>query len=176
MPLLISELIDWVKTTKVHPLISSCVFHYEFEFIHPFADGNGRIGRMWQTLLLMQWKPVFAWIPVETIVKEHQQEYYDAISQSDHIASSTPFITFMLSCLKQALEEMKESSQKSNQKSNQKIISAMQKNPMVTIRELREITDLSESGVKKIIRQLKEEGILSRKGSDKAGIWVVSEK
>ncbi len=86
------------------------------------------------------------------------------------------FYDFMLRCLKQALEEMKESSQKSNQKSNQKIISAMQKNPMVTIRELQEITGLSESGVKKIIRQLKAEGILSRKGSDKAGIWVVSEK
>ena len=81
------------------------------------------------------------------------------------------FYDFMLRCLKQALEEMRES----NQKSNQKIISAMQKNPMVTIRELREITDLSESGVKKIIRQLKAEGILSRKGSDKAGMWVVSE-
>mgnify|MGYP002522682724 CR=1 FL=1 len=86
------------------------------------------------------------------------------------------FYDFMLRCLKQALEEMKESGQKSNQKSNQKIISAMQKNPMVTIRELREITGLSESGVKKIIRQLKAEGILSHKGNDKAGIWVVSEK
>lgn len=82
------------------------------------------------------------------------------------------FYDFMLRCLKQALEEMRES----NQKSNQKIISAMQKNPMVTIRELREITDLSESGVKKIIRQLKAEGILSRKGSDKAGVWCVCEK
>lgn len=76
----------------------------------------------------------------------------------------------MLRCLMQALEEMKES----NQKSNQKIISAMQKNPMVTIRELQEITGLSESGVKKIIRQLKAEGILSRKGSDKVGVWVIS--
>lgn len=82
------------------------------------------------------------------------------------------FYDFMLRCLKQALEEMKES----NQKSNQKIISAMQKNPMVTIRELQEITGLSESGVKKIIRQLKAEGILSRKGSDKAGVWVIVEK
>lgn len=117
----------------------------------------------------MQWKPVFAWIPVESIVKEHQQEYYNAISQSDHIASSTPFIIFMLRCLKQALEEMRES----NQKSNQKIISSMQENPMVTIRELQAITGLSESGVKKIIRQLKDEGILSRKGSDKTGMWVI---
>ena len=169
VPLLIGELLDWVKTTKTHPLISSCVFHYEFEFIHPFADGNGRLGRMWQTLLLMQWKPIFAWIPVETIVKEHQQEYYAAIMKSDHEASSTPFIVFMLGCLKEALDEMEES----NQKSNQKIISAMRDNPAVTIKDLQVITGLSESGVKKIIRQLRADGIIERVGAAKGGHWKV---
>ena len=169
VPLLIGELLDWMKTTKTHPLISSCVFHYEFEFIHPFADGNGRLGRMWQTLLLMQWKPIFAWIPVETIVKEHQQEYYAAIMKSDHEASSTPFIVFMLGCLKEALDEMV----KSNQKSNQKIISAMRDNPVVTIKDLQAITGLSESGVKKIIRQLRADGIIERVGAAKGGHWKV---
>ena len=169
VPLLIGELLDWVKTTKTHPLISSCVFHYEFEFIHPFADGNGRLGRMWQTLHLMQWKPIFAWIPVETIVKEHQQEYYAAIMKSDHEASSTPFIVFMLGCLKEALDEMAES----NQKSNQKIISAMRDNPVVTIKDLQAITGLSESGVKKIIRQLRADGIIERVGAAKGGHWKV---
>ena len=173
VPLLIGELLDWVKTTKTHPLISSCVFHYEFEFIHPFADGNGRLGRMWQTLLLMQWKPIFAWIPVETIVKEHQQEYYAAIMKSDHEASSTPFIVFMLGCLKEALDEMEESNQKSNQKSNKKIISAMRDNPVVTIKDLQAITGLSESGVKKIIRQLRADGIIERVGAAKGGHWKV---
>ena len=173
VPLLIGELLDWVKTTKTHPLISSCVFHYEFEFIHPFADGNGRLGRMWQTLLLMQWKPIFAWIPVETIVKEHQQEYYAAIMKSDHEASSTPFIVFMLGCLKEALDEMVKSNPKSNQKSNQKIISAMRDNPVVTIKDLQAITGLSESGVKKIIRQLRADGIIERVGAAKGGHWKV---
>lgn len=114
VPMLIADLFEWVKTTKVHPLVSSCVFHYEFEFIHPFADGNGRMGRMWQTLLLIQWKPIFAWIPVETIVKEHQQEYYAAIAQSDDKGNSTTFIVFMLRCLMRAIDEMRESDQKSN--------------------------------------------------------------
>ena len=173
VPLLIGELLDWVKTTKTHPLISSCVFHYEFEFIHPFADGNGRLGRMWQTLLLMQWKPIFAWIPVETIVKEHQQEYYAAIMKSDHEASSTPFIVFMLGCLKEALDEMMESNPKSNLKSNQKIVAVMRQNPSVTIRELQGITGLSESGVKKIIRQLRADGIIERVGAAKGGHWKV---
>ncbi len=173
VPLLIGELLDWVKTTKTHPLISSCVFHYEFEFIHPFADGNGRLGRMWQTLLLMQWKPIFAWIPVETIVKEHQQEYYAAIMKSDHEASSTPFIVFMLGCLKEALDEMMESNPKSNPKSNQKIVAVMRQNPSVTIRELQGITGLSESGVKKNIRQLQADGIIQRVGGAKGGHWEV---
>ena len=169
VPILIADLFDWVKTTKVHPLISSCVFHYEFEFIHPFADGNGRLGRMWQTLLLMRWKPIFAWIPVETIVKEHQQDYYAAIAQSDSTANSTPFITFMLRCLKEALEEMS----KSNQKSNQIIVDAMRQNPSVTINELQDITGLSESGVKKIIRQLRTDDIIQRIGGAKGGHWQV---
>ena len=109
VPALIHDLLTWVKTTKTHPLISSCVFHYEFEFIHPFSDGNGRIGRMWQTLLLMQWKPIFAWIPVESIVKEHQQEYYAVMAQSDKEANSTHFIIFMLKCLLEVMREMRES-------------------------------------------------------------------
>ena len=173
VPSLMADLLSWVKQTKVHPLISSCVFHYEFEFIHPFADGNGRMGRMWQTLLLMQWKPIFAWVPVETIVKEHQQDYYDAIAQSDQEATSTPFIRFMLLCLLQALKEMAESNQKSNQKSNQIILSAIQGNPFVTIRELQDETGLSESGVKKILRQLRTKGIIQRMGGAKGGHWEI---
>lgn len=109
VPTLINELFRWVKTSKEHLLIRSCVFHYELEFIHPFIDGNGRMGRLWQTLLLMQWKPVFAYLPVETIVKERQQAYYDAIALSDKQAESTAFITFMLHCLAAALDEMKKS-------------------------------------------------------------------
>ncbi len=174
VPLLIADLLHWVKLTKVHPLISSCVFHYEFEFIHPFADGNGRMGRMWQTLLLMQWNPILAWIPVETIVKEHQQDYYAAIAQSDRETSSTSFITYRLNCLKQAVNKIRKSNQNGNQKSNQKILNAMKDNPKVTIRELQEVTGLSESGVKKIIRQLKAENAIYRSGSDKNGLWIVN--
>jgi Fic family protein len=171
VPALIADLFEWVKKTKVHPLVCSCVFHYEFEFIHPFADGNGRMGRMWQTLLLMQWNPIFAWIPVETIVKEHQQEYYAAIAKSDSTASSTSFSTFMLRCLKRAVDEMLVSNQKSNQKSSQKVLAAMQRDPSVTIKGLQDITGLSESGVKKVIRQLRADGLVRRVGGAKGGHW-----
>ena len=107
VPSLIERLFKWVKSTKVHPLIKSCVFHYELEFIHPFADGNGRMGRFWQTILLTDWRPVFAWIPVETIVKKHQQEYYKAIGECDNLGNSTIFIKFMLQCIDEALKELK---------------------------------------------------------------------
>ncbi|MBR0170518.1 MAG: Fic family protein [Bacteroidales bacterium] len=176
VPALMADLFEWVKKTKVHPLVSSCVFHYEFEFIHPFADGNGRMGRMWQTLLLMQWNPIFAWIPVETIVKEHQQEYYAAIAQSDSTADSTPFISFMLRCLKRAAFEMQESNQKSNQKSDQKILAAMQRDHSVTIKGLQDITGLSESGVKKVIRRLRADGHVRRVGGAKGGHWEIIQR
>jgi Fic family protein len=96
VPGLITELFDWLKTGKAHPLIKSSVFHYEFEFIHPFQDGNGRMGRLWQTVILSAWKPVFEWIPIESIVKARQQEYYDAITESTRAGNSNPFIMYML--------------------------------------------------------------------------------
>ena len=103
---LVAELLGWVKSTDVHPLIASCVFHYEFEFIHPFADGNGRMGRLWQTLVLSQWQPLFAYVPVETVIREEQEAYYQALSESDNRSEATPFIAFMLNALFTALKEL----------------------------------------------------------------------
>lgn len=101
---LLNDLMAWAGSTKLHPLIASCVFHYEFEFIHPFADGNGRMGRLWQTLILSRWQPALAWLPVETVVKERQQAYYTALAESDRVAEATPFVEFMLGALLEALD------------------------------------------------------------------------
>lgn len=103
VPDLVMELLDWVKGSDVHMLIRSCVFHYEFELIHPFADGNGRAGRLWHTLLLSKWNPAFAWLPVESIIHDRQQEYYAAINASNDAGESTVFIEFMLSAIKASL-------------------------------------------------------------------------
>ena len=104
-PGLTMELLEWVRNSKLHMLIKSCVFHYELEVIHPFADGNGRVGRLWHTLLLTRWHPMFAWLPVESIIHDRQEEYYAAINRSNCQAESTVFIEFMLSAIHQALVE-----------------------------------------------------------------------
>ena len=103
VPDLVMELLDWAKHSDLHMLIRSCVFHYELELIHPFADGNGRVGRLWHTLLLSKRNPVFAWLPVESIIYDHQQEHYDAINASNDAGESTAFIEFMLSVIKASL-------------------------------------------------------------------------
>ena len=105
VPESVQKLLDWTRDSDVHMLIKSCVFHYELELIHPFADGNGRIGRLWHTLLLSRWAPIFAWLPVESIIHENQQGYYDAINASNNEGESTAFIEFMLSVIKSSLME-----------------------------------------------------------------------
>ena len=104
VPHLMDDLFSWLQKTDVHPLVASSVFHYEFEFIHPFEDGNGRMGRLWQTLILTQWNPLFADIPVESMIHVNQQAYYTALNQSTNQASCTPFIEFMLENIMAVLE------------------------------------------------------------------------
>jgi len=106
VPGLMKDLLDWLKRTDAHPLITSCVFHYELEFIHPFADGNGRIGRLWQTLILSQWNALFAYLPVETVIRDRQAGYYKILATCDKAGNSTAFIDFLLSALLTALHEV----------------------------------------------------------------------
>lgn len=106
LPKLMSDLFEWLRTTEQHPLIASSVFHYEFEFIHPFDDGNGRVGRLWQTLILSRWHPLFAHIPVESLVYEHQSEYYAAINACNESSDASPFIVFMLDMILVAVKSM----------------------------------------------------------------------
>jgi Fic family protein len=103
---LMDDLLNWLKSEPIHPLIASCIFHYEFEFIHPFADGNGRMGRLWQTLILSNWKPIFAYLPVETVIRDKQETYYKALRDSDQTANSTIFVKFMLQALLTAMEDV----------------------------------------------------------------------
>ena len=177
VPFLMADLVEWISTTDTHPLVSSCVFHYEFEFIHPFMDGNGRMGRYWQTMLLSRWKGIFAWLPVETIVKQHQQDYYDAIAQSDSQGNSTIFITFMLRCILQTIKEQQKVTDKVaykvTDKSEDKLLNIIRATPAITIRQLMQMLSLSDSGVRKILRRLQQQGRIVRIGANKNGYWQV---
>lgn len=101
----IQDLFAWYKKSEIHPLIRSAIFHYEFEFIHPFADGNGRMGRMWHSLLLGRWNEIFYWLPVEELIRSRQQEYYNALNKSDRESDSSTFVEFMLEILLDTLRE-----------------------------------------------------------------------
>jgi len=116
---LMADLLRWTEDAVVHPLIKSCVFHYEFEFIHPFSDGNGRMGRMWQTLLLYKWKEVLAWLPVETVIYNRQGEYYAAIGISNDAGDCTEFVRFMLQAIWDSIEMYSISDQDADQHSDQ---------------------------------------------------------
>ena len=105
VPEQIQNLFDWYKQSDMHPLIKSSIFHYEFEFIHPFADGNGRMGRMWHSMLLGKWNELFYWLPIEELIRSRQKEYYDALGKSDKIADSYIFVELMLEIILTTLKE-----------------------------------------------------------------------
>ncbi len=100
----IQDLLIWYKSSEIHPLIRSAIFHYEFEFIHPFADGNGRMGRMWHSLLLGRWNEIFYWLPVEELIRSRQEEYYNALGKSDRDADSSAFVEFLLQVILDTLQ------------------------------------------------------------------------
>jgi len=106
VPHLVEQLFSWLRSTDVHPLVVSAIVHYELEFIHPFSDGNGRVGRLWQTLILSHWNPGFAFLPVESVIHQEQKAYYHALGKADSLAEATPFIEFILSAIISSLRHI----------------------------------------------------------------------
>ena len=180
VPKLMADLFEWLKNSDAHPLIKSCVFHYEFEFIHPFQDGNGRIGRLWQTVILKDWKEIFAWIPVETLIKENQKDYYNVLGISDSVANSTKFIEFMLGLILNTIEEIIRNEKKVTVKVTQKvtanqekIIEAIRINPFITQEELVSIVGITRKSIVANMKKLQKSGLIKREGADKNGYWEV---
>ena len=173
VPVKMRELMSWVKGAAVHPLISSCVFHYALEYIHPFTDGNGRMGRYWQTALLSAWRVQMAWVPVEEVVRDRQNAYYQAISESDRTGDARYFIEFMLVALRDALLVVKKSVGKGVVKSVVKILELIAQYPDITREWLAKEVGLSIRGVEKNLAQLKSEGKIVRIGGRKGGHWEV---
>lgn len=169
VPQLMEDLFEWLNGTEEHPLIKSCIFHYEFEFIHPFSDGNGRTGRLWQTLILANWRPVFKNLPIENIVYKYQKEYYKAIAISGGEDGCTPFIEFILGVIDETLA-IESNSPRSTR---DKIIEQLRNNPKITRNELASILRITPDGVKYHLQKMTAEGVIIRHGSARSGYWEV---
>lgn len=172
VPYLIRDLFDWLEKTEEHPLIKSAVFHYEFEFIHPFSDGNGRTGRLWQTLILSKWRPVFKNLPIENIVYKYRKEYYEAIAVSGGKNGCTPFIEFILG----VIDETWAMEKNTPFPMRDRILSEIADNPRITRSELAVVLGLTPDGIKYHLQKMVKEGAIIRKGSTRNGYWEISDK
>ena len=199
VPMLMRDLFDWLKHSKDHLLIRSCVFHFEFEFIHPFIDGNGRMGRLWQSLILGKLHPLFEHLPVENMVYSNQQQYYDAITASTNAGQSGPFIDFMLKEIYKTLKEHQGEELPTNDVSpidrqfgikfgeefgikygikfginDKQLLLLIDSNPTITASDAAERMEISLRGAEKIFKKLRDSGVISRQGSKKSGSWIIN--
>ena len=171
VPYLINDLFEWLATTEEHPLIASCVFHYEFEFIHPFADGNGRTGRLWQTLILSRWRDIFKNLPIENIVYKFQKEYYRAIAVSGGADGCAPFIEFILG----VIAEVVSPTEQPTLSTQERVLQELRRNPKITRQELSKIVGISADGVKYHLQKLSKAGVVKRTGTTRNGVWEIIE-
>ena len=173
----VEQLLSWVRDSDLPMVIKSSVFHYEFELIHPFADGNGRMGRLWHTRLLMEWDPLFAWLPVESIIHDRQREYYDAINRSNLAGESTVFIEFMLSAIRTALREASGLKYKPLGKNAQNatlrrrfVEEFLSAHPLIHNGDLCDGLGVSPATANRILRELCEDGTIVRVRDGK--VWA----
>ncbi len=179
LPRLMQNLLRWLETTDAHPLIASAAFHYEFEFIHPFSDGNGRMGRLWQTLILSRWQPMLAYLPVETVIKSRQQEYYLQLGLADEQSDCSTFIEFLLTAIETSLHEainleMRVKTRvQTRVKTPQQILELLKQHPEFSLAEVAQAIGRSVSTVERAVARLQQENRLRYHGPKKGGKWEV---
>ena len=162
VPTLMDNLFKWMHENKdkVNPLILSSIFHYEFVFIHPFHDGNGRTARLWQTVILSHWEKAFTYLPVESMIKKNQNEYYQAIQNCNNAGESTEFIEFMLKMINDTVDEMNNSKEMKDKSmlllsdNELKVLECIKKNVIIGAKDIIEITKLSDSTVRRTLKKL----------------------
>ena len=193
-------LFDWLNHTDEHPLISSCIFHYELTAIHPFLEGNERLGLYWQMLLLRRWQPILADLSIEQIVIDRHAEYCRVMAYFGEIAKTSHFIEFILGCLLDVLERevknkvenkvknksrekvedntsknaLPEGDEVQLSKSEQRVVKLLATDPRITIGALSRRLQLSEAGINKVLAALRKKGIIERVGANKNGSWKVN--
>jgi Fic family protein len=191
VPGLVDDLLAWLAATDWHPLLTSSVVHYELEFIHPFSDGNGRLGRLWQTLILSCWQPLLAWLPIEEVVRDRQEAYYASLGAADQSGDLTPFVSFMLeaigSALDEAIQQQTSGAPPGSGKGSEigseiggapastaeRVLKLLTVEPRLSARLLAERLGLSSRAVEKQLASLQSAGRLRRVGSARTGHWQV---
>ena len=175
---LMDKVFEWGIKSNLHPLIKSCVLHFLIEFVHPFEDGNGRMGRLWQTMILADWHPAFQWVPVEALIHQNQRGYYDALHSAEEKDDAAFFVKFMLDIIDFTLNAMIETELTENEPVNEPVNNIARRirgelalNGNLTCDELAVILSVSRSTVMRNIRILKDAGLIHRAGSDKTGRW-----
>ena len=176
VPELMGDLFDWLKNAEDHLFVRSCVFHYEFEFIHPFSDGNGRMGRLWQSLILGAYHPVFQHLPVETMVHDNQQAYYDALGKSTNAADSGVFIDFMLEEIFKTLLRHSGSVNGGVNGGVNPVFEYIKSHPSCRANHIAEILSLPLRSVERNIASLKNDGLIEFRGAPKTGGYWRSKK
>ena len=176
VPDLIGQLFDWLKKSNLHPLIKGCIFHYEFEFIHPFVDGNGRLGRLWHTLILAKWQEFFLWIPIETIIHERQDDYYKALNASNVVSESTIFVQFMLLLIRDLLKELSHNGVMNKEKTlDEKLFDLLKEDGNQSAAGLAEILGSSPRTVQRALKRLMSDGKIEHVGSNRFGHYVIKQ-
>jgi len=188
VPNLVHDLFEWAKTSEMNPIIKACVLHYEIETIHPFSDGNGRMGRLWQSLILCKYDELFKVMPAETLIYENQQRYYDAIEASRKVNSSTPFIEFMLEMILGAVDDFDNKGNRLrgikkeyllNLSKNEKemlgiIVTNFDAGDAITTGRLFELTDKGNSLINNRLKKFTDEGILIASGENKGRRYIMN--
>lgn len=185
LPRLLKDLLGWLGKTEAHPLIASSAVHYELEFIHPFSDGNGRIGRLWQTLILSRWQPMLAYLPVETVIQQRQDDYYRVLGEADRASDCSGFIRYMLEAIDDALRQALETGGvgetpvktlvKTRVKTEDALLAILTTHPGATLAEAAAHLGKSVSAIERAARRLREDGRLRYVGPQKGGRWEVME-
>ena len=184
VPFLMKDLFAWLRRSQDVPLVKSCIFHYAFETIHPFSDGNGRMGRLWQTAILGKWNPLFYAAPIENMIFSHQQQYYRALHLSQVKEDATIFVEFMLDIILRTIKAkgvlknsadgcQKKLSEKGCQKTAERMLGIMKENPRRSQSEIAGMLGISRQALQKHISKMKDAQRLRRIGPDKGGYWEV---